>query len=81
MTGMLATVLRLPERETSRAGAMADVAVFYLAAVRDLAMYEDPHHRLEGIKVIIVNGRVALKGGKVTSERAGRILVKTFQVK
>ena len=81
MTGMLATVLRLPERETSRAGAMADVAVFYLAAVRDLAMYEDPHHRLEGIKVIIVNGRVALEGGKVTSERAGRILVKTFQVK
>jgi len=60
---------------------MADVAVFDLAAVRDLATYEDPHHRSEGMKVIIVNGRVAQEGGKVTRERAGRILVKTFQVK
>ncbi len=81
MTGMPATVFRLPERGVLRVGAMADVAVFDLAAVRDVATYEDPHHHSEGMKVIIVNGRVALEGGKVTGERAGRVLVKTVQVK
>lgn len=81
MTGMPATVFRLPERGVLRVGAMADVAVFDLAAVRDAATYEDPHHHSEGMKVIIVNGRVALEGGKVTGERAGRVLVKTVQVK
>ena len=81
MTGMPATVFRLPERGVLRVGAMADVAVFDLAAVRDAATYEDPHYHSEGMKVIIVNGRVALEGGKVTGERAGRVLVKTVQVK
>jgi|LauGreDrversion4_1035100.scaffolds.fasta_scaffold10029_4 N-acyl-D-amino-acid deacylase len=81
MTGLPATVFRLPERGTLRAGAMADVVVFDLATVRDVASYEDPHHFAEGMRAILVNGRVALEGGKVTSERAGRILVKTFQVK
>lgn len=81
MTGMPATVFRLPERGVLRVGAMADVAVFDLAAVRDVATYEDPHHHSEGMKVIIVNGRVALEGGKVTGERAGRVLAKTVQGK
>jgi len=81
MTGLPATVFRLPERGVLRVGAMADVAVFDLAAVRDLATYEDPHHHSEGMKVVIVNGRVALDGGKVTGERAGRVLAKTVQVK
>jgi N-acyl-D-amino-acid deacylase len=81
MTGLPATVFRLPERGVLRVGAMADVAVFDLAAVRDLATYEDPHHHSEGMKVVIVNGRVVLDGGKVTGERAGRVLAKTVQVK
>ena len=81
MTGLPATVFRLPERGVLRVGAMADVAVFDLAAVRDVATYEDPHHHSEGMKVIIVNGRVALDGGKVTGERAGRVLAKTVQGK
>jgi hypothetical protein len=33
------------------------------------------------MKVVIVNGRVALDGGKVTGERAGRVLAKTVQGK
>lgn len=81
MTGLPATVFRLPERGVLRVGAMADVAVFDLAAVRDVATYEDPHHHSEGMKAVIVNGRVALDGGKVTGERAGRVLAKTVQGK
>lgn len=81
MTGMPATVLRLPERGTLRAGAMADVVVFDLATVRDVATYADPHHFAEGMQAILVNGRVAWAGGKITDERAGRVLVKQVPAK
>jgi N-acyl-D-aspartate/D-glutamate deacylase len=81
MTGMPATVLRLPERGSLRAGAMADVVVFDLATVRDVATYEDPHHFAEGMQAILVNGRVAWDGGKITGERAGRVLVKSVPAK
>jgi len=81
MTGMPATVFRLPERGSLRAGAMADVVVFDLATVRDVATYEDPHHFAEGMRVILVNGRVAWDGGKITGERAGRVLVKPVPAK
>jgi N-acyl-D-aspartate/D-glutamate deacylase len=81
MTGMPATVFRLPERGALRAGAMADVVVFDLGAVRDVATYEDPHHLAKGMRAILVNGRVAWDGGKITDERAGRVLMKPMPAK
>ena len=67
-------VYDIPDRGVLRPGAFADVVVFDLARVRDLATYEDPHRVAEGMRYVLVNGRFALRDGAVTAERAGRVL-------
>jgi N-acyl-D-aspartate/D-glutamate deacylase len=74
MTSLPAAVYNLPDRGTIRPGAAADVAVFDLARVRDRATYEDPHGLAEGMVHVLVNGRLALRDGRVAPERAGRVL-------
>ena len=76
MTGLPATVFRVPNRGVIRPGAYADVVVFDLAAVRDRATYEKPHQISEGMKWVFVNGRLAFVDGRVTDTRAGRVLVR-----
>ncbi len=77
MTGMPATVFRLRDRGEIRVGAVADIAVFDLATIRDRATYTDPHHLSEGMRFVVVNGQVALADGKVTEARGGRVLART----
>jgi N-acyl-D-amino-acid deacylase len=74
MTGLPATVFRLRQRGAVRVGAVADLVVFDLAAVRDRATYTQPHQLSEGMKHVFVNGRAALAEGRVTDTRAGRVL-------
>lgn len=74
MTSLPAAVYDIPDRGVLRPGAFADVVVFDLARVRDLATYEDPHRVAEGMRYVLVNGRFALRDGAVTAERAGRVL-------
>ncbi len=74
MTGLPATVFRLRQRGAVRVGAVADLVVFDLAAVRDRATYTQPHQLSEGMKYVFVNGGAALAEGRVTDTRAGRVL-------
>jgi N-acyl-D-aspartate/D-glutamate deacylase/outer membrane protein assembly factor BamB len=74
MTSLPATAFRIADRGVLRAGAFADVAVFDLARVRDLATYEDPHQYAEGVVHLLVNGQVAIRDGQPTGVRAGRAL-------
>ena len=74
LTGLPATVFRLRDRGAIRVGAMADVAVFDLAAVRDRATYTQPHQLSAGKKQVFVNGRLSLVDGQLTDVRAGRVL-------
>lgn len=74
MTGLPATVFRLRDRGAIRVGAMADIAVFDLAAVRDRATYTQPHQLSEGMKRVFVNGRLALVDGHLTTAPAGLVL-------
>ncbi len=76
MTGLPATVFRVRDRGVLRPGAIADVVVFDLARIRDRATYEQPHQLSEGVVHVVVNGRAALTGGRVTAARAGRVLVR-----
>lgn len=76
MTGLPATVFRVPNRGVIRPGAHADVVVFDLAAVRDRATYEKPHQISEGMKWVLVNGQMSLVDGRVTDARAGRVLTR-----
>ncbi len=74
MTSQPAQRLRLSDRGLLRPGMAADITVFDPAAVRDRATYEDPLRYSEGIEYVIVNGRVVLDAGKMTSERPGRFM-------
>jgi N-acyl-D-aspartate/D-glutamate deacylase len=76
MTSLPATVFGMPDRGVLRVGAVADIAVFDLAAVRDVATYTDPHHYSEGMVHVLVNGVPTIQDGDFTDRRAGRVLQK-----
>jgi N-acyl-D-aspartate/D-glutamate deacylase len=74
MTSLPARRVRLLDRGIVRPGMAADLVVFDLARVRDVATFEKPLQYSEGISHVVVNGRVVLDDGKMTSERPGRPL-------
>lgn len=76
MTSLAATFLNLPERGLVREGFFADLLVFDLDAVRDVATYADPHHFSEGMLHILVNGTVAVRDGRATGALGGRPLLR-----
>lgn len=74
MTSLPSTVYRLPDRGALRPGSAADVVVFDLPAVRDMATFENPHQISQGMKYVLVNGRFAIRDGEFTNEKAGKVL-------
>ena len=74
MTQLPALRLGLKDRGVIAAGAVADLVIFDPATVRDRATFTDPHQYPEGIPYVIVNGTVAIDGGKLSSARVGRVL-------
>ena len=74
MTSLPARRVRLLDRGIVRPGMAADLVVFDLERVRDLATFEKPLQYSEGFSQVVVNGRVVLDDGKMTSERPGRPL-------
>ncbi|MEM7413856.1 MAG: amidohydrolase family protein [Gemmatimonadota bacterium] len=76
MTSLPAAVFGMDDRGVLRAGAVADVVVFDLDAVRDRAEYTDPHQYSEGMVHVWVNGTSAIRNGVFTGEKAGRVVQK-----
>jgi N-acyl-D-amino-acid deacylase len=74
MTGMPAARLGLRDRGVVRVGAAADLVVFDPARVKDESSYPDPHRYPSGIHQVIVNGHVAVDGGRMARPGAGRVL-------
>jgi N-acyl-D-amino-acid deacylase len=75
MTGLPARHFRLCERGEVRSGWFADVVVFDPERVRDLATYEQPLQRSEGIERVYLNGQLALTArDAVCRHRAGRVI-------
>ncbi len=74
MTSLPAEVFGFEERGSLREGAVADIVVFDLDGVRDLATYTDPHQLSQGMVHVFVNGTAAIRDGAFTGERAGRVL-------
>jgi dihydroorotase/N-acyl-D-amino-acid deacylase len=75
MTSLPARRLGLWDRGLLRPGMYADLVVFDPEQVEDTATFEHPNEYPRGIDLVIVNGRIALEGGKRTSVRAGRPLL------
>ena len=72
MTSLAAQRVGLTNRGLLRQGMYADVTVFNPATVIDRATFEQPHQTSVGIEYVIVNGKVVLKKGQLTSARPGR---------
>ena len=76
MTQMPAKRLGLTDRGVLREGAVADVVIFDANTVKDQATFTEPHQYPVGIETVIVNGSVAVEGGKATGVRAGRVVTR-----
>jgi N-acyl-D-amino-acid deacylase len=76
MTSLPAMVYRMPDRGVLRPGAFADVVVFDLAEVRDMATYENPHQVARGMVHVLVNGKLAWRDGGAVTERHGTVLTR-----
>ena len=74
MSGLPAQRLKLYDRGLIRPGMKADLAIFDPATVADTATFEKPHQYAVGVKYVVVNGKIVIDDGKLTSERPGRIL-------
>jgi N-acyl-D-aspartate/D-glutamate deacylase len=76
MTGMPAARMGFKDRGLLREGLAADVTIFDPATVKDESTFPEPHRYPRGIPYVIVNGTVAVDGGRMSGARAGRILRK-----
>ena len=77
MTALPANTIGMVDRGFLAPGMSADVTVFDPGTVIDRATYEDAGQLSEGIRHVLVNGRFALRDGRVTGEQAGRVLART----
>ena len=74
MTSLPAAVFGMKDRGVIREGAIADLAVFDLARVKEVATYADPHKLAEGMTFVIVNGVLVIREGKFTDALPGKVL-------
>jgi N-acyl-D-amino-acid deacylase len=74
MTSLPARTFRLRDRGLLREGMAADLVVFDPAKVEDKSTYAKPHQYSQGFDYVLVNGKIAVDGGKLTSVRSGQTL-------
>ena len=74
MTALPATISGMVDRGYVAVGMAADLTVFDSATVIDHATFEQPTLRSEGIRHVVVNGKVALRDGVTTGVRNGHAL-------
>jgi N-acyl-D-aspartate/D-glutamate deacylase len=77
MTGMTAAKLGLVDRGHIAVGQAADLVLFDPKTVSDRATYDDPKQFPAGIPHVFVNGAWAVRDGRHTGARAGRLLRKS----
>jgi N-acyl-D-aspartate/D-glutamate deacylase len=63
-TGLPASILKLTDRGTLKAGNFADIVVFDPKTFRDTATFDKPHQYPTGVKYVFVNGSAAVNDGK-----------------
>lgn len=74
MTGLTARRFGLAGRGLLQAGACADLTVFDPSTIADRATYADPSAEPAGIAWVLVNGQVAVAGGRIEQAHAGALL-------
>jgi N-acyl-D-amino-acid deacylase len=74
MTSLPARTFGLRDRGVIREGAAADLLIFTPENVKDRATFTAPHQYSEGFDYVLVNGRVMIEAGKITSATGGQIV-------
>lgn len=74
MTLLPANRLNLSSRGRIRKGYEADLNIFKPEALKDRAVYGDSKRLPEGLHMVMVNGRAAVRDDKMTGEKAGNVL-------
>ncbi|HET7274367.1 MAG TPA: D-aminoacylase, partial [Longimicrobiaceae bacterium] len=74
MTSWPATRMRLDRRGLIKEGFWADVVIFDLDEIQDVATYANPTAFPEGIDWVLVNGEVVIEEGRHTGARPGQVL-------
>jgi N-acyl-D-amino-acid deacylase len=74
MTGLTADRLELKKRGYIKEGHYADLVLIDLKEIRDRATYQSSTEYPEGIKMVFVNGKMALDHGRESSARSGRFI-------
>jgi N-acyl-D-amino-acid deacylase len=74
MTSLPASRVRLMDRGRLVEGLAADLVMFDPSTVADTATFEAPFQYPVGIKLVIVNGTVALRDGQRSATRTGKAL-------
>ncbi|MBI2637381.1 MAG: amidohydrolase family protein, partial [Candidatus Sungbacteria bacterium] len=76
ITSMPAVTLGIKDRGLLKKTYFADVVVFDPAKLQDTSTYKSPYSYSSGIESVLVNGKIAVSNGELTSVRAGKILKK-----
>ncbi|MDU0371807.1 amidohydrolase family protein [Hymenobacter endophyticus] len=74
MTSLPAQTFGFANRGLLRPGFAADIVVFDPATVADKSTFAQPHQYSVGMKYVLVNGRLTVREGQHTSQRAGQVL-------
>ena len=77
MASMPARRLGLKDRGLLRPGFCADLVIFRMDAVEDVASFEEPRRFPKGIEHVLVNGQMAVENGKFLKKLNGKVLRKT----
>ncbi len=75
-SAQVAETFGITERGNLKTGNFADVIIFSEKECREMATYEAPEKLAEGMRYVIVNGKLAITEGKVAKLLAGRALRK-----
>jgi len=71
---LTAATLRIPDRGEIAVGKYADVIAFDSETVADRATYREPARLAVGMRYVLVNGKLAVDGGRYTGVLAGKAL-------
>jgi N-acyl-D-amino-acid deacylase len=74
MTQLPAETFGVKDRGCLRSGCFADLVVFDLAKVQDLATFQKPHQYSTGVVDVFVNGVQVLANGEHTGAKPGRFV-------
>lgn len=74
MTSLPAQKIGLKNRGFLKEGMCADVTIFDLQKVKDLASINNPYRYAKGIEYVIINGELVINKGEFTDNLPGRFL-------